>query len=756
MEKQVIFRDYQEQQAQDHSDLQAFARAALEHVVNDAVTNVRRFAGFSVVKTAQTEVQVQPGRFYDVAGAVYGRASVLTQSLTTSLAAAARRIVSVSVYGNETETDVEERDFLVNVETGLTEPDAVATVRSRDAVLVFTAGAESADPQPPAIPATHVEIARLLLDTIQIVSVTMLEQNRVVSTKELDDRTDSLEVFRDQIGPRVSSLASDLAALANALRNKGEARGLVSLYQDVARLKEKLSVPDDAADYGADHFLDGDESDLEDAQALGFDATVEEGLRFPAANIAEFEADIFSANDPNANLQGGLLLPAFDHALKLSVSEFHSDIGLAQFGFHEHAIVQRTMSRQRIRYGDWFTVPSNSSLWWSGEYDPIAGLFKKDGETFEVIGDPMIELPPIPTLVSVVRLRQIWVDTYTEPYWDHVVVEHPVVGAQIAQTFLVANDMWLTQIGFWLTVKAANEAVAVTLCEVTNGVPDLSKAILHQSVAHGALVVGDWTRVSCMPTFLQSGRRYALVLTANANHKFGMAHGQTYLDGTFFYSTDGAYYQGDLTKDLMLELWGAKFRAPQVTVELEALNLDGGMRAIDLLAAMIVPASCALVFEVRPAGAGAWIPLTADTLGAFAGAPPLAHFRARFVGTRDIQAGVRLSGSRVRLTRPKTALRHVSTEITLASGSDDIYVKYVLENFDDTPHDFAATLRHGETNETADVVETKVLSADEKRIERTFRFQLAAPITTFTLIEDATTNSAANVFHVAERVHWSL
>ena len=46
------------------------------------------------------------------------------------------------------------------------------------------------------------------------------------------------------------------------------------------------------------------------------------------------------------------------------------------------------------------------------------------------------------------------------------------------------------------------------------------------------------------------------MLVSNANHKVGIADGQGYLDGTFFFSTDGSYYVGDLTKDMMLEVWG--------------------------------------------------------------------------------------------------------------------------------------------------------------------------------------------------------
>jgi hypothetical protein len=762
MERQIIFRDFQEQQSADHNDMQTFGRRSLDSVVKDAVTAARRFAGFAVVKSAQAEITVAPGRMYgpsdvqtETGTAVYARNSAVVQSVVQFLPAAAKRIVSISASGVENETDIAERDFLVNVETGQTEPDAVPMVRSRDAVISFTQGSEAADPQPPALPVTHVEIARVLLDNLQVVSVTMMEANKVVSTDALDHRTDGLEDFRDRIGPRVDSLASDLAALANALKTKGQARAITQLYQDVARLKDIARLPDDASDYGADRFLVTDESDITNSASLGYDALVEEGLRFPAANEDEFELDIFSANDPNAAKQGGLLLPAYDHELKLAIDTFDSDLGMAQYGFQSIDIVQRSMSRQRLRYGSIFTSCSNSAWWQSGTYDSAAGTFAKDGETFEVLD---FDRHTADGQHVWIRMRQVWVDSYQEPYWDYVKTDFAIVGAQVAQSFLCANDTWMTKFGFYLTVKAANEAVHVTIAEVISGVPDLEKAVLHQTVPHGDLEVNGWTEVACMPTFLKSGKRYAMVLTSNANHKVGLASGQRYLDGTFFFSTDGAYYIGDLTKDMMLRIYGARFRAPQVTIELEAINLDGGIRTIDILAPMIVPASTNLVFEVQPGGSGAWIALTSDDLTAFASTPPLAHFRVRFVGTRDIMPGLMLTGSRAKIARPKVAFKHVSTLITLAAASDNITVIYTLEGFDETPHDFAVLLRQGATNETADTISTKALPDLPNvggRWERTFNYQLGAPITTFRLIADGATNSAGNTFHAAERVHFA-
>ncbi len=750
MEQVVIFRDWQEQQAQDHNDLQAFARTSLDHLVNDAVTASRRYAGFAAAKTTQTEVQVQPGRFYDSTGAVYHRDTVTTQSMVSYLAAAAKRIVTISVYGNETETEVEERDFLVDVTTGRTEPDSVSTVKSRDAVLVFTQGAESADPQPPAIPINQCAIAQVVLDTIQVVSVTMLTDNAVTSTEGLGQRVDVIEEFDLQIGPRVTSLASDLAALANQVKNGAQNLDLVRIMQNLAEVTAKVNFPYNHLDYGADYFLNEDNSDATNALLLGYDALVENGVRFAAANADQFEISLFSANDPNAALQNGLLLPAYTSEVKLTVSDYHDDLGIAQYGYQTYTLMQQKMKVERLRYGGSYAVCSNGVQWQTAT-GAVAPTWLPDFSTYETVqatgnnGDPWH---------LITYYDYVWHDSWTEDYWALQTVDHTITGAQVAQSFLVANDTWATRLGFYITSKAANENIIISLCEVTNGMPDLNKCILHQVYDQASIVIG-WNRMDIVPTFLSRGKRYAMVFTSNANHRIGMAYGQKYLDGTFFYSTDGAYFLGDLMKDMLFEVWGAKFNASQVTIEFAPINLDGGLRNIDIAAGTVVPDSCQLIYEMRPNGTGDWQPLTVSNVDALNGAPPLCQFRARFVGTRDVQAGLLLTGSRVYVWRPKIAFKHVSKAITLGAASTHIYVRAVLERFDDTPHDLDCKLRisGADVNHTGSVTD-EILDPVLKRIARTFYFNPAST-TTFEVELIGTSNSPASMFHVAERLHYS-
>jgi hypothetical protein len=760
MERQIIFRDYQEQQAQDHIDLQNFTRTSLDHLVVDAVTDSRKYAGFAVSKTAQAEVQVSAGRFYDVAGAVYSRSGTLVQSMVAYLPAVAKKYVALVAYGTETETDVEERDFLVDVDTGRTEPDAVATTRSRDAVLSMVQGSESADPQPPAIPVGQVAVAYILLDTIQVVSVTQLTDNEVVSTGDLDDRTDGLETFRDQVGPRIASLASDIASLQNRMNSLGSNRSLQSLSEDVARIRESLRYPATASDYGADFFLTNLHSDYENALMQGYDALVEEGCRFPDANADEFEISMFSANDPNASYSNGLLLPKYTDAVRLATSYEETavyELGIAQYGYQTVEMKQGYLSRTRLRFGGSRYVCSNQWEWGGVEgEDAPSNLY--DFDTWELITVSEAWWDPANPAHEWLRYDSYWVDTWKEPYMYAQTVDHSITGAMIAQSFLASNDMWCTKLSVFITAKAANEDIHIALCEMNAGMPNLNRAIAKVAYGQANIVVG-WNHITIPPTFLQKGNKYAFVIVSNANHKVGLVSGQSYLDGTFYYSTDGAYYQGDLTKDLMFQVWAARFESPQVTIEFAPINLDGGFRYVDILAELWMPFSTALVFEMRPSGAGAWIPLTRDNATTLlATAPPLAQFRARFDGTRDMHAGIKLVGSRVHISRPKLAFKHVTEEITFETPADEIHVKVRLEGFNETPHDHTCTLLHGSglaiESEPNSVV-TTLLNAVLKQYQREYLFVLSSNETKIAIVQQGTTNTAQDTYHVAERTYYA-
>ncbi|WP_409560192.1 hypothetical protein [Hyphomicrobium sp. MC8b] len=742
MERLVNFRDNQEQQADDHNNLQAYVRESFDDLVFDAIENNKAYAGFDSTATATTEVTSQPGRLY-TNGAVHIQLDAVKTELFTYLPTVTKKKVVLVTWASETgELQVEGRDFLINVDTGETQPKSVPMESRRVANVSPRAGVESPDPQLPPIADTELAFAIVTLNPNGIESVEMVAENRRPRLSDVADQLKLIIDWKEITEPRITTIASDITNLANQVNGVANNRDLFNLFADVARLKEIAELPDDYAAYGADRFLTTDESDTTNVNFL---AKVEEGIRFSDANAGLSELNVFSAFDPNQSITNGLLLPAYDNVTRLNITGYSGEVSISQYGYQTVSVVQKMMSRQRIRYGTTYTYCTNSAWWRSGSYDPVTHIFTRNGETFLVLSGDTSKNH------QMIRLEQFWVDTYEEPYWDYVVNNLSITGALVAQSFLNSQDGWLTQIGFYLTRKAANGNITLTIVETTNGAPDLTKAVMSTTVDYTKLkLYPAQTLVDVPPTYLKAGTRYALVITTNANHWIAMASGNSYAQGTFFYSTDGAFYQGDLTKDAMITLNFASFDNPRVVITMQPLQLDGGIAAIDINADMIVSAACQLVFEVQVNGN--WIPLSSVNTQALIGLPPLLPLRAVFVGTSDIMPGLKLAGSQVLVSRPRTVFKHISTEcVRVSTTTVRIQVRY--ENWNTANHTIACSLLVGaafDTVETADVTETVVES--DYAIHRTYTFNLAAAHDSFKIVFDGTTSSALDVFHVSERV----
>ncbi len=233
MEQQVIFRDRQEFQAVDPNNLQSYARASLDHVVADAVSDAKHYVGFEVSAVSSTEANVQPGRFYS-GGAVYLSEQVQAFNLFSLVPLVTNKIVAIAVWGQEVDTSVEPRDFLVDLETGATEPQAVAMRRVRHCEVNTVAGTESADPQPPAVQSGTLVVAYIYLTPAGIDRIEMQTANRLPNALDHAGRLTTLETWKAAAEPRISSIATDLAALARRSDQKVDRAVFMELAGDVA------------------------------------------------------------------------------------------------------------------------------------------------------------------------------------------------------------------------------------------------------------------------------------------------------------------------------------------------------------------------------------------------------------------------------------------------------------------------------------------------------------------------------------------
>jgi hypothetical protein len=759
VENKIIFHPNIDDDPTDFTRLQDFAEASLDHVVHDAVTDRAKYTGFGVTKSAVTQISVDTGRLYS-AGKVYSSAATAwSKDFITQLPVAGKKIAVVVTWGSESDTDVRPRQFLINAETRQAEPQAVPMVHSRIANLNVVIGQEAPDPTAPLVDAGYTVIALVTLTATGVDTIKMVTDNQLQSIESLDGRVDDLEQFEADVGFQIKTLTSDIAALKAGQTSGVTPEAYSRTLMRVAVLESKNGVAQSAVDSDANYFLNTSKSKLDDPLSS---TRVAEGIRFPDAAANSLPLQLFNPLDPYAMVKNGVLFPAYDRESWLSTGEQNNETQIISFSQQSFQLVQKMMSRQRVRYGEEFNVCTNSAFWQSGQFDPLTGIFKMpNGEQFQAA----LDMNGMPYIYSAdgymhvpMRVRQIWTDTVNEPYWDNITTPVTVTGAQIAETWLQGQDMWLDAIGLKFTRLADAGTVHVSIGEVTKyGLPDLDNMIAQTTLQRSDMVLNAETVVPLQPTFMQAGKRYAVILTTAADH--WVATTPNFTGGTFFYVLDGAYAQGDATRDLWMRLYRAKPRQQRTVINLQPLQLVGGILSIDLLAGAIAPNSTSLSYEIQVGST--WYNLhdvDKYVLGQGGVIPPLLPFRAVFNGTGDIMPCLNLLDSLCKVSRPATTLRHISTTRTLPAPSTQIRVIQRYEYFNPTYHTATFKLRTGadfSTEVTPTSVSTTIDPVDGA-YEKTYVFNLGAAVTQFRKDTSIVSNTPMKSTHVGWEKDYAL
>lgn len=756
MESIVIYRDRQELQSADLNSTQEFARASLDHVVRDAIEAGKGYSGFSATKTAATEVTMSSGRLY-AGGAVYARNEDVIVDLFNVLPLVTRKRVAIVAFGQEVDTDVQPRDFLIDAQTGTTEPQSVAMENLRRAEVSTVAGTEGPDPSYPATDANVTVLAYVLMDPGGIISIEQWQPSQLPNLRNIADRTHALESWRGQISGQVDTLRTDLSALADRLSAYATKSEIVELTERLEEIREEVYAPGAYIFYGTNHFLTEQGSNPAHPD---FDAVVAEGIRFPVVGSATSELALLNPNDIFIEVNNGFVLPRYDHGVRLDLTGYSSETRLAQYTFETIELRQLTRTRTRRRYGRSFVVCTNATWWRQGRFDPIANVFRRAGETWEVNDVAAAQRH------AAIRVTQFWIDTYQEPYWDHVTITNTVNGQQVAQSFLNSQDGWLSQVGLYFSRKAAAGDVTVLVTETSYGMPDLTRVISRTTLAVGDIEVGAVstgaglpslveTRVPIDPTYLTAGRRYAIVLVTTGDHYVAMTRTDNgVVQGTFFVSTDGAFFSGNLAEDMKMRLYFAKFDRPRISVELQPLQLAGGILDLDLLTPGITPPACRTDFELQVNGA--WVPLDAAPNGPnLTSLPAILPVRVTLTGTTDLMPGLGLQGSEVTVSRPKLSFTWVSQTRTLGSATTSVKIVTDLQGYDETDHDCTVSLLTGaglDGSASADVVEDVVLP--DGTIRRSSIFNLAS-VSDYAVRIVGSTANAAKLFLVGELIEYA-
>lgn len=751
MEKQVIYRDRQELQAADLNNTQMWADEAQRHLVADAITPERQFVGLTVTGRSATEIEVSPGRLYDgPSGKVYAIESAQVHSVFAMLPLQDQKWLAVSAFGQEEDTDIEPRDFLIDLQTRAVEPEAVAMRRRRVAVVHIAQGLESPTPERPEPPTGYTLLAHARLSPTGIQEVVLADSRKLPNLFAVQQRLQHAEGWITSAEPRIAHIMSDIAGLGEQMGTRATIGQAMQLAMDMARVKERLEIPDNYKFYGADHFLSADESDT---TAAGYSATVEEGLRPPVVATDTTSLALQNPIDPAARVSaGGLLLPAYEEIARLRLETRAGEITINQYQYNTTSMVQRTMSRSRIVYGETRSYCTNSSFWQSGQYDPATGIFRRDGETWTV--DPQTRAD---ALINhrFIRVTKFWLTSYTQTYWGAVPVPHTVQGSTLAQTLLMAQTGWITSVEFYVTHADAAGGLTVLFAECDgSGQPDTARVIARADLAASAMQ-GGWLRVPFTdPALVESGKRYAVILATGASHRVGYTRGTEYTQGILMYRQDGQWLsEGSADRDLMLRLNFARFTTPRAIIQLQPLQLAGGIRDIGINYDGATPPGTRLTFEYQSAS-GVWLPISDEREPAFGGMA-LLPLRAVFTGTLDLMPAARLAQSEVRVQRFGSAFHHTSTARTLASPSSDIRVRLLLEDFN--PPD-------GHTVDCQIIIGGSPLAAASTRDEivnsrsrwREYRFSPSTAASGYQIQITGGGVTATAPWHVAERYDLAL
>jgi len=700
MERAVILHKNQQVEAEDLTNMGAYPRASMDHIVKDGIDAGQKYTGFPVTSSGPLELTVGSGRYYKNGEVYYaGIEGGIRLSFVDLMPVVTRKIITVAVWGQTQETALLPRAFLTNVETGEIESQVVATESRRVAHLNLVPGQENANPQAPALQTDVIAIAHVTLTPAGVEEIKMVEENQLSSVQKNGARIRELQVWREATGSQIDTLKTDLANLAARQRGMARQREVAEVQADVARVKARMEMSDGLSSYSADHFLSLEQSST-DAEHPDHLVKVEEGARFPHAQQRIAAIELYNALDVGVTRTGNFALPAYDPSLRLAMEGRDGELMVNAYPQQTIEMVQKTATRRRIRYGQPYTVCTNMQWWRTGSYDPRSGIFSRNGETFNVLGiDP--SYPQHSWGEHFLRIQQFWEDNIEEAYWDAIVTNEVISGSILAQTWLSAQDGWMTHLDLFFTQVGAAGNVQVMVTQCTNGAPDLKKVIARTNLDQNAMKI--WpveTKVPIGPLYLSKGVRYAVVLMTPGAHVVSFIQGNKYAQGTLFYYADGGDFAvADAAKDLAMNVYMAEFRSTRAEIQIQPFELENGIVEIDIMATSFVPQGCELIWQVQVDGR--WRSLNASDLGALNGRPALLNARVVFIGTTDLMPSLTFgNASTVTTSRARADFSHVSTTRTMPAPVDSVEVLLRLEGWDDQRHTNNCALLIGNNYQT--------------------------------------------------------
>jgi hypothetical protein len=707
----------------DAANFGIFAVGAMDALGADIVGPDAAWTEMAVIQESTSSVRVNFGRVWKD-GKFFGNPDATTQviNLITVMPTSTKKIVTIFATGAEAEANILPRSFK-NTTTGAKQTQNVATEIRRAMTLSYVGGAEAGTPQAPDLDANYVPIANVVLGMSGIESIEMLTDYQLPTQQGMQSRLLSLETFRQTIGSRVETLASDLA-LTNEKIGQVNAPLLKLVARRLAEIEDLLGVNDEALLYGYDRFLTDDESDT---AAVGYSARIDEGLRFPFAASDSATPAKLNPADPRVVTLSGWTLPVHQDVKRLDIWGQYISVNVSSYQYANTSFTIFPGATRRRRYGTSMVVSENSTFWQSAKYgvNYLTKTFTQGSETW-LITDSWIDDD---TGVTQYRVQQYWDDQIK--YWNGYQSITPTAanGYLVGQTFLNAQAGWLTKIGLRFAKVDDAHAVKVFVCKAKDGQPDVTQVISTGTLTAGSAKASTGTDpagienvCTLTPAFLNPGERYAVMVVTGGDFAVACRSDNALSNGAFFIG-DGSAWVADLGKDMNMRLYFADFSANYAEVSLQTVTLSGGITDFDIITREHVPEGCELYFEVQIAGS--WVRLERNTgTHPLAAKPVTLPMRMVMVGTREVMPAIKLAESTINFHRGAAALTHFSEIRDVGTNVTNVEVKVRLVNWNGAKHTLTTTVLSGANTDSPDATTDEV--QPDGSIIRTMTFTPAA------------------------------
>jgi hypothetical protein len=723
MSKLVQFSDAEISETQDWNNISLFARQGDEQIVGGAIAYPHHWSGYTISKQSSVVLRVSPGSLFE-GSLVYHADDQTDLNVQVYLPLVINDGKWIAVLARPNDIEItDQRLVLTDADTGTTVAQTVPKIDDRQVQYIVQQGTESPTPLKPVIAETDCVICYVYLTTAGIQTIEPGEAWRAKTLFEVEGRVTALELSLANALQSISTIQTEIAWIAGQLGRIPRPEVIQQLQSDAAQVRRKLNMPAAARAYWYDPGLSQDDWDKTNADWL---ARVKTGIRFQYAQIVDNQLQLANPGDPLMRVVNNLALPAWTEVPRISVE---GNDGYKDISSQVHTVtnaVLNTVSGVSLQYGPTVNVCQNEAEWSTiadrtpgdvfnvnGTAYVSDGLSTSTGSYMNATNVAQWNADPTTEDHRVYAVQQVEYTSWTSTYWSYYTVTYGVNGSIYGQSFLNSQQCIATSIdlNFTRTDNEGDVHLFLGECDAT-GAPQFVNVLAAATLAAANIVVG-WNKLSFTPTMLDAGKRYAWFTVTVGNHAIATVTSNKYAQGTLFWSTDGAWSQGDPLNDFAFHLNVAQFTQTRYVVNFSPLTCPDGMTEVQLLYRGWAPPGTSLTWQVLPVGETDWIsilsPAQPITSSPLYGLPPLAQLRGTFVGTTDLMPAIVLDNSaREAAMRMRNDMTACSKAQNFGLSTTSITTVSVVDNFDASHHTFTGKIKIGSTPYTPDTTSSEI------------------------------------------------